>query len=354
MPTPTKTLKGAGPSDRGCLGRDVVFDLLADDLPEKQASSVRDHLGRCPRCMEILEEEKRFKALIDAGLAARRSSGRSVSCPGERTLCDYVDGVLSQAWNDLVSRHLERCQRCRDFVGLVRGEAVESDFFPMPRPEVLAAAAAIPQLLQAYRKRVDALNRLLKSRGVFVEARLNGLPASFFEGPDEFQRHLAMVATLASARVPGERSVPLRVDVILTGERMEVAAPCGRFEFTGRGVSLRKASGRVESGSSLEELVARHVRFDQVERHPQSLRLIGAMIVRAEEMPRLAARPLERRVTWPQVVALGERLRRDPKRGRLQAAGVLRKLYGQIQSRVERFDERRIEASGFLPVKMAC
>ena len=70
MPTPTKTLKGAGPSDRGCLDRAVAFDLLADDLPEEEASSVRAHVRECMKCAEILKQERRFKARIDAGLAA--------------------------------------------------------------------------------------------------------------------------------------------------------------------------------------------------------------------------------------------------------------------------------------------
>jgi len=70
MPTPTKTLKGTGPSGRGCLDRAVAFDLLADDLTEEQASSVRAHVRECMKCAEILKQEKRFKARIDAGLAA--------------------------------------------------------------------------------------------------------------------------------------------------------------------------------------------------------------------------------------------------------------------------------------------
>jgi hypothetical protein len=346
MPT-TQTLKKTGPGGRGCLRRDVVFDLLADDLTPERASSVREHLGRCPRCAELLEEERRFKARIDAGLATRRSSGRSPGCPEERVLCDYVDGVLSQAWNDLVRRHLECCPRCRDFVGLVRGEVGESEYFPMPRPEVLEAAAAIPHLLQAYRQRVEALNRLFASKGVFIEARLSGLPASFVEGPDEFQRHLAMVATLLSARASGERPGPIKAEVVLTGDRMEIGAPWGRFEFTRSGVSLHRSSGRVESGSSLEELVARHVQFDRLARHPRGLRLIGAMILRGDEVSHLEARPLARPVTWSDVEALGDRLKRNPRGVRLQAAEMVRKFYGQLQNRVERFDEREIHASEF-------
>lgn len=349
MPTPKRTLRGPRPTGGGCPSRAVVFDLLTDDLPVGRASSVRAHLRDCSRCADTLEREKRFKAILDEGLASRRSSVSQETCPDEASLCDYIDGDLEGPARAQVARHVERCARCRDFVALARGQSVYSEFFPSPPREILDAAAIVPQIERQYRQRVDDLNRLFAPRRVFIQAKFNGLPTAAVRGPDEFQRHVTMISTLFAAWARQTSSQPIKTEVLLTTELMEVAVLSVRFEFTPQGVSLYRQSHRVDFAASLEDILSRHLRSSEISHHQSGIRLLGMFLSRAEELPDEVGTLPEELVKLSDLKASIARLKSDPGPARLDTAKLLRKYYSQIVSSISQFDAREIRRSQFAP-----
>ena len=298
-----------------------------------------------PTSVAVLGAPRRFKAAVDRGLASRRSSVAQESCPEEQVLCDFIDGALTGNSRGSVAGHLALCERCREFVALVHGEATESKYFPMPPKELLAAAAMIPQLEWQYRQRVEDLNRLFSPERLSIHADFAGLPTAVMSGPDDFLRHVALVATLFLAWTPQRGAPPLRADVLLTTRRMEIAIASARFEFTPAGVSLYKQGARVDSGASLEDILSRHVRFDEISKHQRGLRFISMFISRGGEFSEGAAALPAGPVKLSDLEALSERMRTDPSRARVEAAGILRRYCSQVASRVPYFGAKEIRRS---------
>lgn len=109
----------------------LLDSLLGGGLTKQEESDAREHTMQCARCRELLEIARGDLDIlpgdVQEGLTASilESTSGSTCNRVESVLCDYVDSNLGEEQSELVSLHIDHCDRCSALAAVLSAISVD-------------------------------------------------------------------------------------------------------------------------------------------------------------------------------------------------------------------------------------
>ena len=145
---------------------ELIHQYADGELSPAHVGRLEEHLGRCPRCRNLLAELRTVKhslaGLIEvippARLRSQAAQAASSACPQVRSFMgDYLDGELDAARKESLALHFALCRPCREELLVQRQlQAVVSTLPPTASP-ALWIRARVREKLAAGRLRFRPL-----------------------------------------------------------------------------------------------------------------------------------------------------------------------------------------------------
>jgi hypothetical protein len=108
--------QGHDSKNEECLSPETVMAFLDGELERAEAAAVQSHLDACARCRQMAEELA----------TASRAVAIHLTCLDDESMAAYVDhqagrvrGAVDEAEIQRIRTHLDRCERCREEVGIL-------------------------------------------------------------------------------------------------------------------------------------------------------------------------------------------------------------------------------------------